>query len=134
MPYYGKWVVLLLITFLFSTCKQALTPEEGRKHLRAFDNEMIQLISRMGKTDAFRAFVKLSVADNPPIPYLNNNSAAAYDFDANRGVYQLNDSSRIFERLTESKAVELIYPVDTKWDSMANFTLTDYAESKQPCR
>ncbi len=93
--YYGKWVVLLLITFLFSTCKQALPPEEGRKHLRAFDNELIQLISRMGKTDAFRALVKLSAADNPPIPYLNNNSAAAYDFDANRGAYHLNESIKV---------------------------------------
>jgi len=130
LPYYGKWIILLLITFLFSTCKQALPPEEGRKHLRAFDNEVIQLASRIGKTEAFRALIKLSEVSNPPIPYLNNSSADAYDFNASKGLYYVNSETGIFEKQADGTGVELVYPFDSKWDSLAIFTLTDYAETQ----
>lgn len=123
-------MLLLFIAFLCSTCKQALAPEEGRKHLRAFDNEVIQLASRIGKTEAFRALIRLSEISELPIPFMNANYVSGYNFNTNKGVYIVKSRTGNIEKQAESNMVELIYPFDSKWDSLASFTLMDYAETQ----
>jgi len=123
-------MMLLFIAFLCSTCRQALAPEEARKHLRAFDNEVIQLAGRIGKTEAFRALIKLSEIPELPIPFMNETYAYGYDFNANKGIYYLNAEIGAIEKQAESNRVELIYPFDSKRDSLANFTLIEYGETQ----
>lgn len=127
---YVNWMVLLFIAFLCATCKHALPPEEGRKHLRAFDNEVIQLAGRIGKTEAFRALIKLSEIPELPIPFMNEKYVYGYDFNANKGFYHLNVKTGAIEKQAESNRVELIYPFDSKRDSLASFTLIDYGETQ----
>lgn len=127
---FSRWMLLFFIAFSFSKCRDPLPPEEGRKHLRAFDNEIIQLARRIGKTEAFGALIKLSEFSNPPIPYMNKNSALAYDYSANKGLYYVNAETGAFEKQAQRNWVELIYPFDSKHDSLVIFTLSDYAETQ----
>ncbi|MBZ0241853.1 MAG: hypothetical protein K8F24_01440 [Bacteroidales bacterium] len=127
---YGSWTLLLFIAFLFTTCKRALPPEEGRKHLKAFDSEVIQLASRIGKTEAFRALLRLSEIHELPIPFMNAKYVNGYDFNTNKGVYSVKSRKANIVKQAESNMVELVYPFDSKWDSLAIFTLMDYAETQ----
>lgn len=120
-----------VIAYLFFGCSKPLPPEEGHKYLRAFDNEMIQLASRIGKTEAFGALIQLAELPNPPIPFMSENGINGYDFNGKKGYYHFNTATGAFEKHWQyNDEVELIYPFNSKHDSLVVFTLSDYSETK----
>lgn len=122
-------LLFVIIGFTFSACTKPLPSEEGRKHLKAFDNEMVQLANRISKTEGFKAFISLSQLPDPPTPFMSKNIESAYDFNASKGLYHLNSEADSFEKITKSDVVELVYPFDSRFDSLASFVLSEYSES-----
>lgn len=125
----SRWMLLCFIALLFSTCKQALPPEEGRKYLGAFDNEMIQLVRRIAKTEGFGALISFAKRSDLPVPFMNKNTTSDYNFNANKGLYYVNSKTGAVEKKAQSNVVELIYPFDSQHDTLAKFILSDYSET-----
>ena len=59
----------LLLVFLFSSCRNKLSKEQGEKHLKAFDSELITMMKQLSETNAFNAFDFLLSYNNLPLPF-----------------------------------------------------------------
>ncbi len=109
--------------------------DEGRKHLRAFDNEFIQLFSRISETEASRAIQALSHLPNLPLPLMLANELdektglQAYSFQNAKGIYDYMPVNSMFKKTDKSDSVCIFFPFKTKRDSLAQFILSEYAES-----
>ncbi|PKP53092.1 MAG: hypothetical protein CVT92_05845 [Bacteroidetes bacterium HGW-Bacteroidetes-1] len=126
---------LLILTFLFNACSPPLPKEESQKHLRAFDNEMIQLFNRVGNTEAMRSLISLYKINEVPLPLFSFTGVdtitgyQTYDFQKSKGVYYFQaDLNRLVKR-GESDSVIILFPFKSRYDSLIRFVLSDYGET-----
>ncbi|MBS4059893.1 MAG: hypothetical protein KG029_05805 [Bacteroidetes bacterium] len=129
------FLAVLLISQLFS-CNPSMSSEEGRKHLKALDNELIQISTRLSKADAFKGLVELGKIQNLPLPFKQTpaidslNEAAPFDFNLHKGLYNVDSKTRTACLERPSDSLIVYFPFQTSFDTLATFILTEYEESE----
>ncbi|NOU45707.1 MAG: hypothetical protein HOO86_01450 [Bacteroidales bacterium] len=132
---FGNLLVIILLAMSLISCSKSLSREEGQKYLRAFDNEFIQLATRINKTDAAGSMEALSVLPDVPLPFLIKNERditsglGAYNFEKAKGKYLFSKGKTILDKEGESDSVCVTFPFKSKNDSLAQFILKQYSES-----
>jgi hypothetical protein len=125
-----------LIVSRFFSCNPSMTSEEGRKHLKALDNELIQISVRMSKSEAFKGLIELGKIPNLPLPFKlilpvdSIKEAAAFDFSVHKGVYDVDSKTGIARLNRPSDSLIVHFPFQTSYDTIATFILTEYEESE----
>jgi hypothetical protein len=125
-----------IILIQSASCNRSTTAEEGRKHLRAMDSELIQITNKVSSTDAFKGLTALDNIANLPLPFrilISNDSLAipvGFDFNLHKGCYRVSKKTGIayFERVSDSLIVH--FPLQTQFDTMAVFIITAFEESQ----
>lgn len=129
----AKLIVAALI-LLTGACREPLSPAEAKKHLRAFDNELIQLTRSIGETTGYRALAALSRLKNAPFPYLfhprdeQGNIPVTFEFDKVKGLYRYDRDSALFRKIRQSDSIIMIFPFISDHDSVARLVITEYTE------
>lgn len=126
-------VIGLSFCFFLSACHKNLSREQSEKHLKAFDSELIMMVKQMSETNAFKALNILLSYDNLPLPFkypefTELGDPIAFDFQQNKGIYQLNDTIDEIIRCGESDSIVIIFPVQSEKKIPATFIITDYKE------
>jgi len=125
---------LLIFLLILAGCNHPLPEKEAKKYLQAFDNDLIQLSSKIGKTHACQAMWKLCSLKNVPLPYVfsSNDSTIEYSnqfvFDHEKGYYQYKASSGSFVKTASCDSVIIDFPYRSEHDTMARFVIVDYSE------
>jgi hypothetical protein len=128
-------LVFILLAISLIACSKSLSREEGQKYLRAFDNEFIQLATRINKTDAAGSMQTLSVLPDVPLPFLLKNERditsglEVYNFEKAKGKYLFLKEKTMLDKVGESDSVCVAFPYKSKNDSLAQFILKQYTES-----
>ncbi len=131
--------LLLFIAFILiqsASCKRSTTSEEGRKLLRAMDSELIQISSKISKTEAFKGLVELGKIPNLPLPFKfivpidSIHETVSFDFDQHRGVYTIDKKTGKASLNRPSDSLIIHFPFQTSYDTIATYILTEYDESE----
>ena len=131
----GNLLIFIIITISLASCSKSLSREEGQKYLRAFDNEFIQMATRISKTDAAGSMQALSVLPDVPLPFLIKNERditsglEVYNFEKEKGKYLFSKEKTILDKVGESDSVCVTFPFKSKNDSLTQFILKQYSES-----
>jgi hypothetical protein len=126
-------VFVCCVFFLFAACKQALTPTQAEKHLRAFDSEMMSLARKLSGTTSYEVLNQLFQIRNAPVPFKYNRelgieSLQSYSFNQHKGVYLYQTENNGVYKYADSDSVIIIFPVKTNRDSLTRFVIASYSE------
>lgn len=133
--YVKSKILLILIVFLFISCSKPLTKENSQKHLRAFDNEITQLFTRMNNTEGLQALKQLSLYQALPLPMMVQNCTdsisglQSYSFDLAKGNYLAQNEEFCLNEIGKSDSISIVFAYKSRNDSHAQFILSDYSEA-----
>jgi hypothetical protein len=120
--------------FLFFSCHQKLTKEEGEKQLRAFDNEVIILSKQLTESHAYRLLLQLDTIKHLPLPFQFGTAVPGkpyhYNFEYSKGIYLYNKEKNEMYKSAPSDSIVLIFPYLSEVDSVAKMILTAYKEEQ----
>lgn len=128
-------ILLLITTFIFTIgCTEKMDARNAEKQLKAFDSELILLAKQFSRTTAYQAIKQLYSYKNLPVPYRFNanngtQSIHTFDFEKQKGIYRLNNSTNEFYRHSASDSIVIIFPYQSAHDSLARFVISQYSES-----
>ncbi len=132
---YIFFIIILLTTFVFTIgCSEKMDAKNAEKQLKAFDSELILLAKQFSRSTAYQALQQLYSYKNLPVPYrFNANNGAqsihTFDFEKQKGIYRLNNSTNEFYRHSTSDSIVIIFPYQSAHDSLARFVISQYSES-----
>ena len=122
-------LVLILIAISFS-CKRTLTAEEGEKHLRAFDNEIISVVNHLKNNEAIAVAKKLFSISTLPIPFkYHHQPDTPFPFNELKGIYRYDSLQNRCIKMSISDSIIIQFPFKSEHDSIALFIIADYSES-----
>ena len=125
---------LVISSFLFFSCRQKVTKEEGEKQFRAFDNELIIMSKQLTESHAYRLLVQLNTIQNLPLPFQFRTSFPGkpyqYNFDTSKGIYLYDKEKNEMYKSASSDSIVLFFPYQSEVDSMAKMIITAYADEQ----
>lgn len=125
---------LLISSFLFFSCRQKVSKEEGEKQFRAFDNELIIMSKQLTETHAYRLLLQLNTIENLPLPFQFRTSFPGkpyrYNFEMSKGIYRYNKEKNEMYKSAPSDSIVLFFPYRSEVDSMAKMIITAYADEQ----
>ena len=129
MRFYFYFIILLLL-IVNSSCRQKLTAKEGEKHLRAFDNELISYTKQLKSSESVAAFEKLFSIQNLPIPFRYHKQVKGepFPFSKLKGIYRYDSLTNECIKHSDSDSIIIIFPFKSSHDSVAKFSIANYAE------
>jgi hypothetical protein len=120
--------------FLFLSCRQKLTKEEGEKQLRAFDNEIIVMSKQITESNAYRLLLQLNSIKHLPLPFQFGTAVSGkpyhYDFEVSKGLYLFDKKKNEMVKSAPSDSIILIFPYQSEVDSVAKMVVTTYEEEQ----
>lgn len=125
---------LSVFLVVLAGCNRPLPEQEAKKYLRAFDNELIHFVGKIGETKAYRAMWKLFSLKNAPLPYIfstsksKNENCGQFEFNKVKGVYRYDEICGSFVRTESCDSIVIDFPFRSEHDTMARFVITDYSE------
>lgn len=130
MNYTLKAIIAVLIVLSLFSCQKEMDKQEAEKHLKAFDSEIILLAKNLSSTPGIRALESLTAVKNLPLPfdYSITSTPLPFDFQESKGVYNLEAGQKEFLRTHSSDSLIIVFPFQTKFDSVARFVMTSYEE------
>ncbi len=110
----SKYLLLITILFMLSACKPQLDKEEAERHLRAFDNELINLVQSIRKTPAIRVLNEMMAIEGLPLPGIIQQRGTPvepmpFSFEAHKGIYNYDSLSGSFIRTQAADSIIIRY-------------------------
>lgn len=103
---------MLLFAFtslIISSCQKKLSPEEARKHLQAFDNEIIQIATGMSQTRGWKSFQEIrNIKGFTDLAAFSNDSMA---FEKARGFYEPDSLGLRFVKTAQADSLIFSAPM-----------------------
>lgn len=129
MRFHHYFIILLLLCVHLS-CKQKLSAEQGEKHLRAFDNELISFSKQISGSETYKVFEKLFSIQNLPIPlrYHEQEKGTPYPFNELKGIYRYDSLTNKCIKSTASDSIIIYVPLRSSKIPEAKFIVAHYTE------
>jgi len=120
--------LLIFSTFLLyaMSCQKSLSPEEAKKHLQAFDNEVIQMANGLSQTRGWKSFQEIrSIKGFPDFSLFSNDSLA---FEKLKGYYEPDSLGVKYIKTAQADSILLSVPMKDFPGERITFFLKSFSQ------
>lgn len=126
------WLLFAVLLLLFS-CKPQLDKEEAERHLRAFDNELINLFRSISQTRSYIVLHEMRSKAGLPLPGLIQERGTPvepfpFSFAAHKGVYRYDSLSGGFMRTQAADSIIICYTTKGEVNQEVKLIISSYRE------